>query len=486
MMASIMLGTILQALDSTIAAVALPQMQGTFSATQEQIAWVLTSYVVSSAIMTPMSGFLTDRIGRKALYLLAIGGFTLSSILCGVAGSLEEMVLFRIMQGAFGASLIPLAQATMLDAYPPEQAGRAMAMFGMGVMVGPIIGPTLGAWLTDTFDWRWVFLINVPLGLIAMIGVQISVSEPERNPDRPFDLGGFALLGLSVACLQLMLDRGNSLSWFESTEIIIEATLAVTCLYMFIVHILTRDHPFVNPVMFRDRNFNAAMVLSFLVSANMLATMALLPPFIQTLLGFPVLTTGWVLGPRGIGTMIGMFFVSRLLEMVDVRLVLLLGLSITSAALWEMSTFDHNVTLSALIWTGLFQGLGLGFLFVPMSAVAFATLEPRLRAEASGIYNVTRNVGSSIGVSILSGLLAVYMRENREALVPFINPMNALFSDSAIRDVMDIGTRHGLAMAEAMVQREALMLAYLDDFRAMALLTMLAAPALLLIRDIRR
>ncbi len=485
MMASIMLGTILQALDSTIAAVALPHMQGSFSATQEQVAWVLTSYVVASAIMTPMAGFLIDRIGRRALYFTAIGGFTLSSVLCGMATSLEEMVLFRILQGAFGAPLIPLAQSTMLDAYPPEKAGQAMAMFGMGVMFGPIIGPTLGAWLTEFYDWRWVFLINVPLGILALIGVGMSVGEPERNTERPFDLTGFALLSLAVGCFQLMLDRGNSNSWFQSTEIVIECVVALTCLYMFVVHILTRDHPFIDPGIFRDRNFSGAMVLSFVVSANMLSTMALLPPFLQNLLGYPVLTTGIVLAPRGIGTMIGMALMGRIMGRVDTRLILLAGLMITAGAIWEMSTFDRNVRLDALIITGVVQGFGLGFLFVPMSAIAFSTLAARLRAEASGIYNVTRNVGSSIGVSVMSGMLAVYVRENRSWLVDSVNLLNPAFQDPSITRIADITTAHGLAMVEVMVQQEAVMLGYVHDFRLMALATLAAIPTLLLLRDAR-
>jgi DHA2 family multidrug resistance protein len=486
LLATIMLATILQALDSTIAAVALPHMQGTFSATQEQVAWVLTSYIVASAITTPMAGFLAGRLGRKRLYLLAVGGFTVTSMLCGVATSLEEMVLFRVLQGVFGAPLIPVAQATLLDNFPPQRQGSAMAMFGMGVMLGPILGPTLGAYLTEYYDWRWVFFINAPLGALALAGIQYGLHETRGSKERPFDYLGFAFLGIAIAAFQLMLDRGNTQSWFQSTEIVIEGLVALVCLYMFIVHVLTRVHPFIDPHVFRDRNLTMGMLLTFMTGINFLAVMALMPPFLQKLLGYPVLTTGWVLAPRGLGTMIAMGLVSRLVGRVDVRLLLLNGLLISATSLWWMSTFDKNVAFSALVWSGLMQGFGLGFLFVPTNTVTFATLPAHLRTEASGLYGLVRNVGSSIGVSILTGLLGGYAQRNHSYLVEHINPFAPALSDPGVAAMMNPADPGGLTTLNGIVTQEATMLAYVQDFRMMAAITLLSLPLLLFIKPAPR
>ncbi len=486
MMSSIMLATVLYTLDSTIAAVALPHMQGSFSATQEQVAWVLTSYIVSSAIMTPMAGYLSDRMGRKWLFLLSVAGFILTSVACGLAGNLEEMVLFRLLQGAFGAPLIPLSQAAVLDAYTPTTYGRGMALFGVGVMLGPIIGPSLGGWLTEFFNWRWVFFINLPLGLVALIGIYISVHDnPAEDRERPFDFAGFAFLGLAIGALQLMLDRGNSLSWFQSTEIQVEALVTVVCFYMFIVQILTRDRPFIDPHIFRDRNFSMSLLLSFVIGFNMMATMAMLPPLMQNLLGYPVLTTGWLLAPRGVGTMISMALVGRLVGRFDPRLMIVFGLCCMAGSLWQMSLFDLNTTPALLIHTGLLQGFGMGFMFVPMSTMAFSTLEPRFRADGSGLYSLGRNIGSSVGISILMGALAVYARQNREQLVTHINPFNPLLGELEGPGIADPNNLQGLEMLNQMVQQQAVMLGYLDDFRLMMLVTLIAMPLVFTLRPPR-
>jgi DHA2 family multidrug resistance protein len=486
MMASLMLATTLQTLDMTIAAVAIPHMQGSFSANQEQVAWVLTSYIVSLAIMTPMAGYLSDRLGRKRLYLLTVAGFIVTSMMCGLAVNLEEMVTFRILQGAFGAPLIPLAQSTVLDSYPPEKYGSGMALFGVGVMLGPIIGPTFGAWLTEYYDWRWVFFINVPLGVLALIGIQYSIDDHSyRDKARPFDFAGFAYLGLSIGAVQLMFDHGNSLGWFRSTEIQIEAIVAALCIYMFVVQMFTSARPFISPAIFKDRNFSVSLVLSFVVGFNMMATMALLPPFLQNLLGYPVLATGWVLAPRGVGTMVSMAIIGRLVERFDPRYLILAGIVISAYALWAMSLFDRNVSLTALMWTGMVQGVGIGMVFVPMSSVAFSTLDMRYRTDGSGVYNLARNIGSSVGISILMGSLAVYVRANRERLVTHINPFNPLLNEHGISTYADPQSMQGLEILNRIVEQEAVMLGYINDFQAMVLITVIAAPLLLLLRPVR-
>jgi DHA2 family multidrug resistance protein len=480
---TIMLATILQALDSTIAAVALPDMQGTFSATQDQVSWVLTSYIVAAAIMTPMAGYLGDRIGRKNLYLISVGGFVLTSMACGLATSIEGMVVFRFLQGCFGAPLVPIAQATMLDTYPREKTGSAMAMFGMGVMLGPILGPSLGAYLTEYYNWRWVFFINVPLGVIALFGIQAAIKDPaHRDRDRPFDMMGFALLSTAIAAMQLMLDRGNTLLWFQSTEIVVEGLLAAICFYMFIVHVLTKDRPFIEPKMFKDRNFSGGMIFMFVAGLNMLATMALMPPFLQNLLGYPVLTTGYVLAPRGLGTMVSMFIVGRIVNRVDARLLLLVGLLISAWSLWDMSNFTTNVGFARLVWIGVLQGIGMGFLFTPVSVLAFSTLPQQYRTEGSGIFALSRNLGSAIGVSILTGMLARYVQINRAWLVEHVTPFSDAMQSHAVTTYMNPGTLHGLSMLDGTVVREAMMLGYADDFRAMTLFTLIAIPMLLFLK----
>jgi len=486
MMASLMLATTLQTLDTTIAAVAIPHMQGSFSATQEQVAWVLTSYIVSSAIMTPMAGYLSDRLGRKRLYLLTVGGFMITSMMCGLAVSIEEMVVFRILQGAFGAPLIPLAQSTVLDSYPPEKYGSGMALFGMGVMLGPILGPTLGAWLTEFYDWRWVFFVNLPLGMLALAGIQYSIEDHAyQEKGRPFDFAGFAYLSLSIGALQLLFDRGNSLGWLQSTEIQIEVLVAVLCFYMFVVQMFTTARPFINPAIFKDRNFSASLVLSFVTGFNMMATMALLPPFLQKLLGYPVLATGWVLAPRGVGTMVSMAIVGRLVGRTDPRFLILTGIVVSAYSLWAMSLFDRNVSLAALMWTGMIQGLGMGMMFVPLSSVAFSTLDVRFRTDASGVFNLARNIGSSIGISILMGMLAVYVRANRERLVPHINPFNPLLDDYGITTYADPTSPRGLEILNKIVDQEAIMSGYVDDFRMMVWISLAALPLLLFLRPVR-
>src|SRR5262245_10506893 len=289
---SVMLATIMQALDTTIANVALPHMQGSLAATQDQISWVLTSYIVAAAITMPATGFVAAKIGRKRLLLISISGFIVTSMLCGIALSLEQIVLYRLLQAIFSASLVPLSQAVLLDAYPKEKHGAAMAMWGVGVMVGPILGPTLGGYLTENFDWRWVFFINLPFGLLALAGVIAFVSESERRASLRFDAMGFLFLGVAIGALQMMLDRGELLDWFGSTEIIAEGVIAALAFYLFVVHMFTFKEPFLEPRLFKDRNFVVGTSFMFAVGVILLATMTLLPPMLQHLSGFPVLTTG--------------------------------------------------------------------------------------------------------------------------------------------------------------------------------------------------
>ncbi len=371
--ACIMLATIMQALDTTIANVALPYMQGSLSATVDQINWVLTSYIVAAAIATPVTGFLEARLGRKRLFQIAVAGFTGASVLCGLAGTLPEMVLFRLVQGLFGASLVPLSQAVLLDSYPKEKHGQAMAMWGMGVMVGPILGPTLGGWLTETYNWRWVFYINVPIGILTFAGLSAYLSETKITKGS-FDWFGFAMLSVAIGSFQMMLDRGEQLDWFSSTEIVVEAVVAALAFYLFLVQTFTVKQPFIDPAIFKDRNFTIGLCFIFVVGIILLASLALITPYLQNLMGYPVITAGMVLAPRGIGTMVAMMIVGRIINRVDPRLLLAAGLLLTAEVLWEMNYFTPDVSQWTLVRTGILQGMGLGFMFVPLSTITFATL----------------------------------------------------------------------------------------------------------------
>jgi len=479
---SIMLATIMQALDTTIANVALPHMQGSMSATQDQISWVLTSYIVAAAIATPLTGYLAARFGRKRVFAVAVTGFVLASMLCGAAQSLEEIIAFRLLQGLFGAGLVPLSQAVLLDTYPKEKHGQAMALWGVGVMVGPILGPTLGGYLTENFDWRWVFYINLPFGLLALGGILSFVHETEIDIRRRFDIFGFTMLAIAIGALQFMLDRGESQGWFASPEVVIELVLCLLGLYMFLVHIMTSRAPFMEPALFLDRNFALGLVTIFIVGIILLATLALLPPFLEQLAGFPVLLTGYVLAPRGIGTMIAMFVVGRLIGRIDSRILIIFGLGLIAASLWEMTLFTAQVPVPTIVETGVVQGLGLGFVFVPLSTITFSTLAPRFRTEGAAMFSLMRNLGSSIGISIVVALLARNTQINHENLAAAAQPFNKALQWLGSGALWDLGSQTGLLALNSEVTRQAATIAYLDDFLLMAVITVAAAPLVLLLK----
>jgi DHA2 family multidrug resistance protein len=481
---AVMLATIIQVLDTTIANVALPSMQGSLGAAQDTITWVLTSYIVAAAIMTPVTGWLSDRFGRRRLFLVSVGGFTGASVLCGMAGSLEQMVLFRILQGVFGAALVPLSQSVLLDINLPERHGSAMAIWGAGIMVGPIVGPTFGGWLTDVLDWRWVFYINLPVGLLAFLGILAYL--PETGPrTRRFDFFGFAMLSLGVGAFQMMLDRGEQLDWFAAPEIWIEAGLALSGFWIFLVHMLTGRAPFIDPKMFRDRNFLAGTVFIFLIGIVLLASMALLPPMLQNLLGYPTVTTGLVMAPRGIGTMVSMLLVGRLVRTVDARLLIMTGLLLTAWSLWSMTGFTIEMGMGPVVTTGIVQGLGLGLVFVPLSTLAFGTLEARLRTDAASLFSLVRNLGSSVGISLVMTLLAQNTQVNHATLAEHVTPFNPALDG---RLPLSAGPELTLALAQVNgeITRQALMISYLNDFKLMMFVTLAAVPMLALLRSPRR
>jgi len=478
---STMLATIMQALDQTIANVALPSMQGSLQAAQDTITWVLSSYIVAAAIMTPMSGWLAARFGRRRIFLIFVAGFTVFSMLCGAATSLFQIVLFRIGQGVFGAALVPLSQATLLDINPREKHGSAMAIWGAGIMIGPIMGPTLGGWLTETYNWRWVFYVNLPVGILAFLGIFFFMKETDTAGRRPFDFFGFATMSLGIGALQMMLDRGQELDWFTSAEIRWEAALAAMGFWMAIVHFFTGKNTFVSPAMFKDRNMVAGMIFAGITGAILVSTSALMPPLLQNLLDYPVITTGLVMAPRGIGTLFAMLFVGRVVQRLDPRPLMAGGFLITAASLWMMIQFSPLMPTVPIVVAGWLQGFGLGCIFVPMNVITFATLATPLRNEGTALYNLTRNIGASIGVSVCTTVLArnVQLMHSRlgEKLTP---PAVAAWADRM--PGLGLDTPAGVAMLDGMINRQATMIAFLNVFTLLFWITLSALPLMVILR----
>ncbi len=480
---SVMLATIMQVLDTTIANVALPAMRADLGAASDTINWVLTSYIVAAAIVTPLSGWLSETFGRREIFLVAIAGFVLTSMACGLAWSLETMVMFRMLQGVFGAAIVPLSQTFLLDINPREKHGSAMAMWGAGIMVGPIIGPTLGGYLTETMNWRWVFFINLPIGIIAFLGCYRFLPHMARRI-RSFDFIGFGALALGVGCLQLMLDRGAEADWFASAEIWIEAGLAATGFWVFVTWITGTQTPFLEPKMFMDRNFATGLVFIFVVGIILLSSLALLPPMLSTIYHYPVITTGMVMAPRGVGTMITMVMAGKLIRIIDPRKLVVAGLLFTATSLWMMTWFTPQMDATLIVASGFIQGLGLGLVFVPLSTVAFATLAPEYRGDATSLFSLVRNIGSSIGISIVTVLLTHNVGVNHVELASTLsadNPNLAVLTNGG-SGLAQYGELAIWQTLDGLVTIQALMIAYIDDFKAMMWITLSALPLVFLLR----
>jgi len=475
-----MIATLMQALDNTIANVALPYMQGSLSTTLDQITWVLTSYVVAAAIMTAPVGWLAARFGRKNLFLACLGGFTVASMLCGLAESLAQMVVFRLLQGVFGAALVPLSQATMLDLYPIQQRGSAMALWGMGVMVGPILGPTLGGYLTDWYDWRWVFYINLPFGILAIAGLWLFMQETGSDAKLRFDWTGFAVLSMCLGAFQLMLDRGEQNDWFNSTETWVELVLAVLGLYLFLVHMFTAEKPFITPRIFRDPNFVSGILVMLAIGTVLLSSSALLAPYLQTLGGYSVSEAGLLMVPRGAGTMLAMMFAGRLANRVDPRLLMLIGVAMLASSFWEMSGWTPDVSVWSMSVTTTVQGFGLGFVFVPLQVIAFATLEPALRTEGTALFSLMRNVGGAIGISVTSFLLAQNTQIMHARIAEHITPFNRMLQHGSAYLFWNASRPRGLMALNDEITRQAQIIAYANDFKLMLIVSVPVALLLLI------
>jgi MFS transporter, DHA2 family, multidrug resistance protein len=477
----------MQGLDNTILNVALPHIQGSLSASQDQVAWVLTSYIVCSAIMMPLTGWLAGRFGIKYIFLASVIGFTIASALCGIATSLSELVVFRALQGVAGAGLIPLSQATLFRINPPERHGRAMALFGIGAMLGPLMGPVLGGWLTQDYSWRWAFYINLPVGTLCTLGILVFIRANRNVHHEAFDFVGFITLSLAIGAMQLMLDRGEVKDWFHSSEIWVEAAVAGLGFYLFTVHTATTDErSFLNRELLVSPNFLAGTVLMFAVGLIMSGTSALLPTMLQHLLNYPAFTAGIVSAPRGLGVLLSMFLVGRLIGRVDNRLLILFGFLLTAVSMWQMSGFSLQMGMGPILTSGLLQGFGLGCTFVPLNIIALSTLPRHIMTQATAIRSLMRNLGGSIGISVLVAALAENTQAVHARLTESLRLDNPLLHTPLMPPSFSLTTPSGIAALNAEVTRQASMVGYIDDFRLMMLIILLSLPLLLLLREAPR
>ena len=485
-----MTATIMQALDTTIANVALPYMQGSLSASQDQINWVLTSYIVAAAIMTAPVGWIANRFGRKRTFIICSAGFTFASVLCGLAQDINQMVLFRLLQGVFGAALVPLSQAVMLDMYTLQERAKAMSIWGMGVMMGPIMGPSLGAWLTETYSWHWVFFVNLPFGFITVLGLMVFMDETEKNLEMRFDWFGFAALAVGIGALQVALDRGEQLGWLESNEIIAEFVVAGAGFYYFFAHSFTTSRPFIQFALFRDRNFLTGCIFMAVMGLVLYSTMALASPYLQNVIGYPIITAGVLLASRGCGTFVAMMLVGRLMRYIEARTLIITGLGITALSLYYMTAWTDQTGVPEIVTISIIQGFGFGLVFVPLSTVSFMTLPNHLRTDGTSMLTLMRNVASSVGISVVIAQLTEGGRRVYAILSEHVNPFNQALQMPDVSGMINLGTDKGRAMADVMVQLQAQIIAFSQDYQLVMFFILGSIPLAIMIgstkADLRR
>jgi len=474
------LAVALYAMTITIANVALPQMQGSLSATQDQIAWIVTFNIVATAVATPLTGWLATRFGRRQVMLTSLAGFTLTTLFCGLADGLGELVFYRVLQGLCGAPLAPLANAIVLDTFPRERHGTVSAIFGMGVVLGPIMAPTVGGYLSEALSWRWVFFMVVPFGVICLLGCWSFIHNRFGATRMSLDWTGFVTLALAIGCFQLMLDRGERQDWFDSPEIVIEAAVALCAFYLFVVHSLTHERPFLDPQLLKDRCFAVGLFITILFGMLNFTPMVLLPPMLQSLKGYPDSVIGLLLGARGAGTMLG-FFVMFFGNRFDPRIWLTIGFSLQAIAGYQMAQFDINVSTFDVAWTSALQGLGVGFLWVPLTLVTTATLNPRLLPVGMSIFHLLRNIGSSVHISLSVALVIHMSRVNYAGLTENISPYNESLRYDWVTGFWNLESLRGLTALGGEIQRQAAMIGYINAFYFYTITALAVLPLIVLV-----
>jgi MFS transporter, DHA2 family, multidrug resistance protein len=471
------LATTLMAVDITIASVALPQIQGAMSATADQVSWILTSYVIALAVATPVVGPLALRFGRRRVFLVAVAGFTLASVLCGLSWSLEVVVLFRLIKGLFAAALVPISQAVLMDSYPPERQGEAMAYWTIGVMVGPIIGPLVGGMLTDALSWRWIFFVNLPFGLLAYVAIAAFLPQDGAPTRRGFDWFGFAALTIGLASLQFLLDRGERFDWFDSRLIAALALLSIAGLWVFAAHSWFARRPFIPRELFLDRNFLACLLLTFVTSGVFYANLSLTAPMLQSILGFPARETGLMLAPRGVGVLVGVACAKLLRRWWTDRTLIGIGLVGAALSVWLVSGFSLQVGMETIIEVGVAQGFFYGVMFVPLTTATFATLAPALRTDGAALIQLVRQLAGGIGIAVTFGMLTRGSHGAELELATRVNP-----AAPAWQDLLDSAGSAAPVVIAREVARQAAMLAYLEIVALMAVVLLLILPLLVTLR----
>ncbi len=481
-LATVSSATMLYAMAITIANVVLPQMRGALSATPDQIAWVITFNLVATAVMTPISGWLSNRFGRRNVLLTGTLGFTIASVLCGLADSLEALVLYRVLQGAFGAPLVPVSQAIILDIFPRHQHSLATALWGVGVVMGPIIGPTFGGAIAEEYSWRWVFFMIVPFGAITFAAIWTFIKRrPNRPQGPPLDWLGFLALAAALAAFQFMFDRGERNSWFESPETIIECTAGFLAAYIFLVHINTAKRPFINPRLFLNRNYSLGLVLAFMFGMLNFVPLVLMPSMLQDLRGYPDSTIGILLAIRGAGNLLSFLLVIRLAQW-SVHSALTFGFLCQAVSGYAIAQYDINLTYFGMAWTGALQGLGIGMSWVPLTLIMFSTVRPEFLDDASAVFHMFRNFSSSLFISICVAVVIRSTYINSVELGIPLSEYSKMLSWPWVIGNLNFDTVKGLSAASAEVKRQAAMIGYINAFRLYAIIAVLPIPLIWLAR----
>lgn len=477
----VVLSSTLYATTVLVVSVILPQMQGSLSATQDQISWVVTLNILATAMVTPMTGWLVARFGRRSVMLWGLGGFTFSTLMCGTSSSLEELVLWRVAQGALGAPLTPLAQAVILDTFPKRQHGTVTSIFGMGVVVGPVVGPVMGGYLAEAYNWRWAFFMIFPVGVISWIGLAAILRDGGRSSQARLDWTGFLTLMVAVAGFQLMLDRGERADWFDSMEIVIWASVSALALYVFIVHSLTAERPFLNLRLLLDRNYALGLVIVTVYGMLNFTPMVMMPPMLQNLMGYPDAIIGELLAWRGAGAVIG-FFLAMYVGKLDPRIGMSVGFLMLAWSGWLMMGFDMNVTPADVAFVSAVQGVAVGLIWVPLVIATYATLDPRYLAETSSVFHLMRNLGSSLFISLSVTTVIRSGNANYARMTEFASPYHAPIARGLADDLWSVETVDGAARLAREIARQASMLAYLNAFGLFTLACLAALPLILMVR----
>lgn len=479
--ASVMMATTVVIIDMTIATIALPHMQGGLSASQDQVSWVMTTYFMMQAITMSATGWLAGRVGRKKLYILSLIGFAVCSILSGNATSIEEIMIYRGLQGMFSAPVVPISQALMLDSYPRERHAQAMSLWGIGVMFAPVMGPVIGGWLTDEYSWRWVFYVSMPFSLLGILGAIFFIRETPRDLERRFDWFGFSMLAIALAATQFLLDRGESEGWFDSDLIITTGVIVALAFYLFVAHSATTKNPFISPGILKDRNYMLGLLFMFLLGVLVLSMNVIMPLFLQNARGYPILTAALVMMPRGMGSLFGLVLAGKLSGKMDPRWQIALGFASTGYSAWLFSTFTTDVGLWTFVFAAFFNGIGIGLIFVPLTAVSFWTLPQHLRTEASTFTSLFRNYGSGIGVSIVISVLSRSQATSHAYLAERTSPYNEAMQEPHLPPQWDIFTTDGLRLLDAEVTRQAMAIGFLNDFQLIFIGAVISVPMVLLL-----